>query len=55
MDMGGSLLAVDEGNNMWVMKAFQDVDFRVQVLLQLLVKFIQVDGLDSNIARLLLS
>ena len=40
MDMGGGLLAIDEGNNMWMMKAFQDVDLGVQVFFELLVKLV---------------
>ena len=33
VDMGFILFAVDEGDYMWMMKAFQDVDFGVEVLL----------------------
>lgn len=39
---------------MRVMKTFQDVDFRVEVLLQLLVELVQVDGFDGYKAWFLL-
>lgn len=32
---------------MWMMKAFEDLDFAVEVVLQLLVELREIDGLDS--------
>ena len=46
MDMGGRFLTVDEGNDVRMVKAFEDLDFGVEVLLQLLVEFREIDRLD---------
>ena len=45
--MCGRFSAVNEGNDVRVVEAFQDLDFTVEVLLELLVEFRQVDGFDS--------
>ena len=37
---------VDEGNDVWMMEAFQDLDFGVEILLQFLVQLREIDGLD---------
>ena len=52
--MGCCLLTVDKGDDMRMVKTFQNVDFGVKVLLQLLVEFVEVDRLDSNETRFLL-
>ena len=54
MDVGRGLLTIDQGDNMGMMKAFQDMDLRVQIFFELFIELIQIDGLDGNVARLLL-
>lgn len=54
MYMGGSLLTIDQGDDVRVMEAFEYMDLRVEVLFELLVKFVQIDRLDRHVARLLL-
>ena len=44
----GRLDAVVEGNDMWVAEGFKDLDFAIEVLLQLLVKTGKFDGFDGN-------
>lgn len=39
---------------MWMVKIFQNVDFGIEVLFQLLVELVHVNGLDGDIAWLLL-
>ncbi len=46
MYVSHGLSTVDEGNDVWVMEAFQNLDFGVEVLLQFLVQLREVDGLD---------
>lgn len=52
--MGGGLLTIDQGDDVRVMEAFKYMDLGVEVLFELLVKLVQVDRLDSHVARLLL-
>ena len=54
IDMSRRFLAIYESDNMWMMEAFQDVDLRIEVLLQLLVELMQIDRFDGNKAGLLL-
>ncbi len=37
---------VDEGNDVWVMEAFENLDFGVEVLLQFLIQLREIYGLD---------
>ena len=37
---------VDEGNDMWVMEAFEDLDFGVEVFLQFLIELREIDRFD---------
>lgn len=39
MDVGGGLMAVDQSNDVWVVEAFEDIDFGAEVLFELLVEF----------------
>ena len=48
--MGGRLLTVDEGDDVWMMKAFKDMDLRIEVILQLLVELLQVDRFDRYVS-----
>ena len=52
--VGGRLLTVDEGDNVWMMQGLENMDFRVKVLLELFVELVQVNRLDGHVARLLL-
>ena len=54
MDVGRRLLTVNEGDNMRVVQALEDVDFRIKILFQLLVQLLQFDRLDSDMVGLLL-
>ena len=54
MYMGRGFLAVDQGDDVWVMQPFEYVDLGVEVLFELLVKLVQVDRLDGHITGLLL-
>ncbi len=54
MYMGGSLLTVNEGDDVWMMEAFQDVNFRVEVLFEFLVELVHIYRLDRNEAWFLL-
>lgn len=51
MYVSGGLLAVDQRYDMGMMEALQDVDLGIEVLLQLLVELVHVDGFDCHIAR----
>lgn len=51
MYVSGRLLAVDQRYDMGMMEALQDVDLGIEVLLQLLVELVHVDGFDCHIAR----
>jgi hypothetical protein len=46
MYMSHRFSTVDEGNDMWVMEAFEDLDFGVEVLLQFLVELREIDRFD---------
>ncbi len=48
MDVSGGLLAIDKRHDVRMVKFFQNVDLRVEVLLELLVQFLQVDRLDGD-------
>lgn len=48
MDVSSRFLAIDKRHNVRMVEVFQNVDFRVQVFLELLVQFLQVDRLDSD-------
>ena len=52
--VGRCLLTIDESNDMWVMEAFQDMNFGVEVLFELLVELLQVDRFNSYVATSLL-
>lgn len=39
-------MAVDQGHDMWVLKALEDIDLGRKVFFELLVKLRQVHGLD---------
>ena len=52
--VGRRLLTIDESNDMWVMEAFQDMDFGVEILFELLVELLQVDRFNSYVATSLL-
>lgn len=54
MDVCRCLLAVDQRHDVGMMETLQNVNFRVQVFLQLFVELVQVDGFDGYEARLLL-
>lgn len=43
-------MAVDECNNMWMVEAFENVDFGGEVVLELFVELRQVDRLDRHIS-----
>lgn len=47
-------LAVDQRHDVGMMEALQNVNLGVQVFLQLFVEFVQVNGFDGYVARLLL-
>jgi len=40
------LSTIDEGNDVWVMEAFENLDFGVEVLLQFLIQLREIDRLD---------
>lgn len=42
-------MAVDQGHDMWVLKALEDIDLGRKVFFELFVKLRQVHGLDSYI------
>lgn len=41
-------MAVDKGDNVWVLEALEDIDFGGKVVLQLLIELREVDGLDGD-------
>jgi hypothetical protein len=41
-------MAVDQGNDVWVLEALENIDFGGKVVLQLLVELREVDGLDGD-------
>lgn len=43
-------MAVDQGHDMWVLKALEDIDLGRKVFFELFVKLRQVHGLDSYIS-----
>lgn len=54
MYVSGRFLAVDQGNDMRMVKTLQDMDFRVEIFFQLFVQLVHIDGFDGNEAGLLL-
>ena len=48
MDVGARVFAVDESYDVGMVEAFEDRDFRGQVLFELLVELAQVDRFDGN-------
>ena len=40
------LSTVDESNDVWVMEAFENLDFGVEILLQFLIQLREIDRLD---------
>lgn len=42
-------MAVDQGHDMWVLKAHEDIDLGRKVFLELFIELRQVHGLDSYI------
>lgn len=55
MDVRGGLMAVDERDDVGVVEAFENVDLRGQIVLELLVEFRQVDRLDGDVGAMFLS
>lgn len=51
MYMRGSLLTVDEGDDMWVMEVLQDEDLAVEVILELRIELLQIDRFDGYVTR----
>lgn len=51
MYMCGSLLTVDEGDDMWVMEVLQDEDLAVKVILELRIELLQIDRFDGYVTR----
>jgi hypothetical protein len=52
MDVCGGLMAVNQSNDVWVVEAFEDVDFGAEVLLEFLVELGQVDGFDGDVGAM---
>ena len=47
MYMGRRFSAIDESDDMGMVEAFEDLDFAVEVVLELLIEFRQIDRFDS--------
>ena len=48
MDVSAGLLTVYEGDDMGMMKVFEDVNLRVQIFLELLVELVKMDRFDGD-------
>lgn len=44
----GRLMAINQGNDVWMKQAAQDGDFGSEVVLELLVQLAHIDRLDGN-------
>lgn len=51
MYMCGGLLAVDKGDDMWVMEVLQDHNLTVEVFLELRIELLQIDRFDGHVTR----
>jgi hypothetical protein len=49
MNVGGSFMAIDQRNDVWMVEAFEDMNLRRQVVLQLLIQLREVDRLYGDI------
>ena len=54
MNMGSRLFTVDQGNDVGMMKALENVDLRVKVVFQLLIESVDINRLDGYKAGFLL-
>jgi len=54
MHTGWGFLAVDKGDDVWVVEASKDRDLRHEVILQLLIELVHVDRFDGHRSFLLL-
>lgn len=54
VDMRGGFMAVDESNDVRMVKALEDLDLRGQVILQLLVELPEVDRFDGHVGAVFL-
>lgn len=45
----GSLLTVDEGDDVWVMEVLQDEDLAVEIIFELRIELLQIDGFDGYV------
>jgi hypothetical protein len=48
MDVLCGFMAVDQGDNVWMLETLENIDFGGKVVLQLLVELREVDGLDGD-------
>jgi hypothetical protein len=45
-------MTVNQSNDVWVVEAFEDIDFGAEVLLEFLVELGQVNGFDSDVGAM---
>lgn len=54
MDMRGSFIAINQGDNMGMMQAFENFYFRRKIILELLIELGQVDRFDGHVGSMFL-